>query len=725
MFLNEVEAKQMLKAAGISVTDTRLATSREEAVSFSRGMGYPVVLKIISPDVIHKSDAGGVKLGLETDLQVERAYDDIIRSVTRKFPEAKILGVAVQHMAPAGMEVIIGMVKDSQFGATLMFGLGGIFVELLKDVSFRVTPVTGQDAGEMMREIKGFKMLTGFRGQPVADLKALENILVKVSRFIEANPQITELDLNPVFAYPDGAMAVDARISIEDTRTSAGPFHTNTDTSPVSAVKIKSSPKSGELDFLFYPQSVAVAGASNNPASAGYDFMQHLINFGYKGKIYPISLKSPEVMGLKAYTSLDNVPGTVDHVIYCIDLERMPDFLDSCVKKGVKSIHAFSARGAETGRADAKQLEAAIQKKVKEYGIRLLGPNCMGIYCPESGFSFCADFLKEPGSIGAVIQSGGSSTDIARYGALRGLRFSKLLSYGNAIDINEMDLLQYLCDDPKTKVIVAFIEGLRGSGRDFLDLVRKTSARKPFIVCKGGLSRAGARATMSHTASLAGSSMVWNTAIRQAGGIPVRDIDDLVNMAVAFSFLPPINGRRLGTGGSGGGRNTVSVDEWESCGFEIVPLPQEVREEFRKRGAMLWDCLDNPADRSITVPGDAFTVPALLLEMAKRPEYDFICANIAADDHPYNRKTFVDWITNNVENYIKLFKESPKPFFTIFSERPLSTPDMDHWFWLEVAHIRKRLIEEKVPFFPSVDKAAQAIDELIRYYQRQARMDRP
>jgi predicted CoA-binding protein len=511
------------------------------------------------------------------------------------------------------------------------------------------------------------------------------------------------LDLNPVLAYPQGAVAVDARIAIED---------------EFRISSIQPGPNQGKLDFLFYPQSVAVAGASNNPSSRGYDFMQHLLNFGYKGKIFPINPRNAEVMGIPAYPSIDSIPGNVDHVIYCIGLEHMPSFLDSCLKKGVKSIHAFSARGAETGRADAKELETSIQSKVKQYGIRLLGPNCMGVYCPESGFSFCADFPKQKGSVGAIIQSGGSSTDIARYGSLRGLRFSKLISYGNAIDINEMDLLQYLCNDPETKVIIAFIEGLRGNGRDFLELVRKTTIRKPFIVCKGGLSQAGARVTMSHTASLAGSSRVWHTAIRQAGGIPVRDIDDLVNLAVAFSSLPPIKGKRVGTGGSGGGRNTVSVDEWESNGFEVVPLPQSIKEEFKHRGAMLWDCLDNPADRSITIAGDAFTVPDLLLEMAKHPNYDFICANVAADDHPFNRETFVDSITNYVEEYIKLYKTSPKPFFTIFSERPLSTPDLEHWFWKECAHLRQRLIEENVPFFPSVDKAAQAINEIIWYYRR-------
>jgi acyl-CoA synthetase (NDP forming) len=398
MFLNEIEAKQILTKAGISVTKTYLATSPEEAVALSRKVGFPVVLKIVSPEVLHKSDAGGVKVGIKTASQVKKAYADIIVNVSGKFPGAKILGIAVQHMAPNGTEVIIGMTRDPQFGPTLMFGMGGILVELLKDVSFRVIPINRTNAKDMIQEIKSYKLLTGFRGQPPVDIEALEEMLIKVSHFIEDNPQIKELDLNPVFVYTEGAIAVDARINIDETQSSP-------------RVEFPGS-NSGSLDFLFYPRSLAVAGASNNPSSRGYDFMQHLINFGYQGKIYPINLKSPEVMGIKAYPSLDSIPGNVDHVIYCIGLENMPAFLDSCVKKGVKSIHAFSARGAETGRADAKELEASIQKKVKAYGIRLLGPNCMGVYCPESGFSFCADFPKEKGYVGAIIQSGGSSTDI-------------------------------------------------------------------------------------------------------------------------------------------------------------------------------------------------------------------------------------------------------------------------------------------------------------------------
>jgi acetate---CoA ligase (ADP-forming) len=704
MLLNEIQAKQLLKEAGIKVTDTRLAVSKTEAVSLSKTVKFPVVLKIVSPDIAHKSDVGGVKLNLKTELEVERAYDEIMTSVASKCPEAKISGVAVQPMAVQGVEIIIGMTQDSLFGPVLMFGLGGVWVEVLKDVSFRVVPVSKTDAAEMIKEIKGFKLLQGFRGQPAVDIPALDDLLVKVSDFVQANPQIKELDLNPVLAYPEGAIAVDARI-VEEENFQSGAGE-------------KKKQDFGSLDFLFYPESVAVAGASNNPNSRGYDFMQHLIDFGYKGKIFPISLKSPEVMGIKAYPNLEAIPANVDHVIYCIGLENMPAFLESARKKKVKSIHIFSARGSETGRADAKALELKVKNLAKEYGIRLLGPNCMGVYCAESGFSFCADFPKEPGTVGAVIQSGGSSADIGRYGTLRGIHFSKLISYGNAIDINEMDLLKYMADDPETNVIIMFIEGLRGSGKDFLDLLKTTTAKKPVIICKGGLSKAGARATMSHTASLAGSSAVWNTAIRQAGGIPARDIDDLINLAVAFSLLSPVRGRRLGTGGSGGGRNTVSVDEWESNGFEAVPLPQSIREEFKKRGAELWDCLDNPADRSITEPGDAFTVPALLEEMAKNEHYDFICANIAAEDLPYNRETFIHFIAANVDGYIRLAKTSPKPFFVIFSERPLGINDLDYWFWRDVAALRTKLIEAKVAFFPGVDKAAEAVNELIKYYER-------
>lgn len=214
--LNEVEAKALLAAAGVPVVPTRLARSREEAVAIAREAGFPVVLKVVSNEITHKSDVGGVKLGLQDDAAVAEAFDSILASVKAAAPQATVEGVAVQKMAPAGTEVIVGVNSDPQFGPVLMFGLGGILVEVLEDVSFRIVPIEPRDARQMVREIKGAKLLQGFRGQPPADIAALEDLLLRVSQFVEAHPDVAELDLNPVFAYPDGAVAVDARIVLSD-----------------------------------------------------------------------------------------------------------------------------------------------------------------------------------------------------------------------------------------------------------------------------------------------------------------------------------------------------------------------------------------------------------------------------------------------------------------------------------------------------------------------------
>ncbi len=213
--LNEIESKALLSEAGIPVVETRLATSKQEATVISKKLGYPVALKIVSPEITHKSDVGGVKLGLKTSKQVETAYEEILSAVKQRFPKAAIEGVSVQKMARPGTEVIIGMTKDAQFGPVLMFGLGGILVELLKDVSFRIVPLEREDAREMIREIKGYPILEGFRGMEPVDVSVLEDILLKLSTFVDANPAIKELDLNPIFAYRDGAVAADARIILE------------------------------------------------------------------------------------------------------------------------------------------------------------------------------------------------------------------------------------------------------------------------------------------------------------------------------------------------------------------------------------------------------------------------------------------------------------------------------------------------------------------------------
>ena len=214
--LTEIESKQLLKEAGINIIETKLATSMKEAIALSKEIGFPVVLKISSPDVIHKSDTGGVKIGLKNATQVSNAYKEIMASVKQRQPAATIDGVSVQPMAKLGVEVIIGMSKDAQFGPVLMFGLGGIFVEILKDVSFRIVPLTRRDASQMIRDIKGYPVLEGYREQEPANIPLLEEMLLKVSYFADQNPEVKELDLNPIFVYKDNAIAVDARVVLEE-----------------------------------------------------------------------------------------------------------------------------------------------------------------------------------------------------------------------------------------------------------------------------------------------------------------------------------------------------------------------------------------------------------------------------------------------------------------------------------------------------------------------------
>jgi acyl-CoA synthetase (NDP forming) len=468
------------------------------------------------------------------------------------------------------------------------------------------------------------------------------------------------------------------------------------------------------LDFLFSPKSVALIGASTNPSSFGFYFMEHFKNYGYKGDLYPINPKSSEIMGIKAYPGLDQVPGNVDYVICCIALTNIPAILDQCRQKGVKVLHVFSGRGAETGRPEAVKLENEILRLGKEYDIRLLGPNCLGVYCPQSGLSFGYDFPVESGTVGAMIQSGGNATDAVRFSALRGIKFSKVVSYGNALDINQNDLLEYFEHDDETKILLCYLEGLKGNSREFLTLLKETAKRKVVIVLKAGRTMAGARQTLSHTASLAGSGKIFETAIRQAGAIPVRNLDEMINQAVAFYYLPPIRGIRVGLGGGGGGRNALSADEWEENGFEIPPMPQEVKEYWKEKGSQLWDWLSNPVDFSIT-PGDPCNVTDTLIQMGHHPVFDFIVATVT-EDLPFAREAFLSQLSGDTEGYLKIKEGMRKAFLVIFSDRPLGIDQLDDWRWRAFAECRTRLVNSKIPVFTNINQAAKAVRELINYY---------
>jgi acyl-CoA synthetase (NDP forming) len=470
------------------------------------------------------------------------------------------------------------------------------------------------------------------------------------------------------------------------------------------------------LDFLFNPESVAIVGASENPTTYGYAFMHHLLNYGFRGKLYPINPKQAEILGVKAYPSLEAVPGSIDYAIHLIGVNNAPDIITQAARKGAKAVHILAGRAGETGRPEGKKLEAEILKTARECGVKVLGPNCLGVFCPKTGLAFGFEFPKEPGKVGALIQSGGNSTDLMHIAGLRGIRFSKVVSYGNALDINEIDLLRYFIEDPETEIILSYIEGLRGNSREYFELVRNAAAKKPVVICKGGRTAVGSRLALSHTGSLAGSVNLWETAIRQAGAVPVKNLDQMVNMAVAFSFLPPIKGKNVGIVGAGGGRSVLSADEWEENGFTVPPLPQDIRENLKRRGSQLWDWLDNPADISI-MPGDPLKMTDVLDEIVANPVFDFIAAD-AEEDPPFSESAFVQHLMEDMEGYIKIGKTSNKPFLIVFDERSPGIKDMESYIHRTRAELRTLLVKAGIPFFPSVIEAALALNEFITYYQR-------
>ncbi len=374
------------------------------------------------------------------------------------------------------------------------------------------------------------------------------------------------------------------------------------------------------LDIILHPNSIAVAGAS--PTGRGGGFITPMIELGYKGKIYPVNPKYQEIMGFKTYPTVRDIPDAVDYVISSIPATEALKLVDDCAVKGVKAIHFFTARFSETGRPDAADLEKEVLRRCKAANIRIIGPNCMGVLYPAWGMSFFGGMSNKSGPVGVASQSGGAVGDIIDTMNSKGLFCSKAISYGNALDLNEADYLEYFGQDDETKIILMYIEGVR-AGHRFFETMRKVTLKKPVIVLKGGRGQSGTRATASHTASLAGSMSIWNAAIKQAGGINAADIDEMVDIAAAFNYLPPIYNNRVGVSGGSGGSSVMGADQSEEAGLNVIPLPEEIRTELKAKGSPVWDWISNPADFSIGMGGE-FNVAEVLGLMAKNPNFDML-----------------------------------------------------------------------------------------------------
>jgi acyl-CoA synthetase (NDP forming) len=469
------------------------------------------------------------------------------------------------------------------------------------------------------------------------------------------------------------------------------------------------------LEEILHPQSIAVVGASDKPSARGYSFTQHLLDYGYRGKIYPVNPKYSEILGMRAHGSLREIPGDVDYVISCVPAPEVIKMLEDCSHKGVKAVHLFTARFSETGRREAAELEEEVLKQARSAGIRLIGPNCMGLYYPREGISFAYDLPKEPGSVGLISQTGGGAAIFVNIASMRGILFSKVISYGNALDLNEADYLDYFSQDPETEIIVMYVEGVKDAQR-FFDSLRRAASAKPVIITKGGRGTSGTKAAASHTASLSGSHKTWETVVAQAGALSAYDFDEMADLAVAFHFLPPIHGARVGISGGGGGPSVLAADECEEAGLDVVPLPDEIREELKTIAPPIWDWVSNPTDVSI-LGGFGFTGIDMLKMMAGNQHFDLLVANIT--EVPLARKEdTLSRLKFEVEGYIEVKKACSKPFLVVVGEKSLGIEDYDHWRWKLTGELRSALLAADIALYPTMQRAAQSARRLIDYHQR-------
>jgi len=463
-------------------------------------------------------------------------------------------------------------------------------------------------------------------------------------------------------------------------------------------------------DYVFNPSSVAVIGASrDNKKEMSGGWVGRLVQFGYKGEIYPINPDAESILGLKAYPSIVSVPDSIDYAIVSVPARAVPQVVKECINKGIKVIHVYAAGFSETGKETGRALQAELVELVNNSNVRLIGPNCMGVYSAKSGLTFDTRFSKEPGPIGFLSQTGVGGRRLIYLANQRGLRFSKAISYGNAVDLDGPDFLEYFAADPETRFILIYVEGVK-DGRRFFSALRQCTQTKPVVMLKGGLSEGGAGAATSHTASLAGSRQVWKTLFRQTGVIHVESLEEAVEQMVAVVNLPHIRGRRVGLVGRGGGIGVLAADMCEAHGLSVPGFMPETREQLaRITPAEAGSSVRNPVEIGLGKRGLSEFYSEGIKIVASDPEIDFIITFLNPED--YVHYGIGDWIEQVSGELMEVTKALSKPLIVVF------LPGRDRDIFKSIVQIQDKCQEAGIPCFSSLDVAVKTVSKLITYYE--------
>ena len=663
--LTEAESKEVLKKYGIPVVEEKAVKTIEETDIAAKKIGYPVVLKGLGSRLTHKTEKGLVKLNLKNKEDVRSAALYIKEAAGRDLE-----GFLIQPMLEGKREFVAGLFHDEQFGATVMFGLGGIFTEAIGDIVFRLAPLDDNEARKMIDELHAQKLLGAFRGENAPDKDALIKTLVGLSQIGMEISDIKEIDINPLLVDAKGKVtAVDALVVLGKT--------TDKKIFPLPV-----DPKN--IGKLFYPKSIAFVGASAKIGKWGNMLFTNVVAGKYQGKIYLVNPQGGDIAGKEVFKSVTDIPNKIDLAVVTVPAEKVLSLIPEFKKKGIKNVLLISSGFGEVG-AEGKALEQELVKNARAAGILIFGPNTMGICNPYISL-YCTGSHVRPkaGSTVLVTQSGNLGTQLLAFAAKEDIGIRAFGGSGNEAMITIEDALDGFEVDELTNTVVLYIESIK-NGQRFFKSAKRVGRKKPVIVLKGGRTSAGANAAASHTGAMASDIKVFMAACRQAGIIQAENPMDLLDLSAAFSSLPLPKGNRVGLLTLGGGWGVVASDLCMENGLEIPKLSDEIISRINKLLPPFWSHA-NPID----VVGDMNTeiYMKILEELIQWSECDAIIhmgiigrvimikstlESSVAVDNKYNSKFVEDSVLRleniekqTIEQAVQLMEKYKKPIIGVY-----------------------------------------------------------
>ncbi|MEY3167785.1 MAG: hypothetical protein RLZZ343_1588 [Actinomycetota bacterium] len=604
--LSEAASKALLRAAGVPMADEReVQTAREAALAASE-IGFPVVAKLCGDAIAHKTERGLVRLKLADVDAVERAAQELLSAATAQDGEVTVL---VAPMVQGNRELIAGVVRDPQFGASVMLGIGGIFAEAIADVVFRPAPLDRITAHEMISDLATQKLLGEFRGEACVNREKLVDVLVGLGALAHSRSDIASIDINPLIIGTDGVpVAVDALVEIGE--------------ADASIATARARPTVEQFQALFEPRGVVVAGASSHPGKFGFVSLHNILAGGFKGQIFGTNLQGENVLGIQTVADIDQLPdNAIDLVFVCTPASANPALLRACAAKGVKAAFLTSAGYGEAG-AEGKKAEEELIALADELGILLAGPNGQGVVSTPA--NLCAQIVAPyppAGHIGVASQSGNFVSSFLNWSRSSGVGISRAVSAGNAAAVTVADYLDFYADDEATAVGLAYLEGI-SDGRSLMTRLAGVAARKPLVLVKGGATESGAHAAASHTGALAANDKVFDGFCRAAGITRAETVEEAFEAAATFATQPLPKGPNVVIMTTAGGWGVVTSDALARDGLlKLLELPEDLKAQIDGKLPPRWSKA-NPVDCAGGETRD--TIPEVLEMIALHPDVDAV-----------------------------------------------------------------------------------------------------